>query len=727
MPRRVEERVRPITPQLAWRVAVLGGFAFVLFAIVFFRLWYLQVLTGQEAVSAARDNRVRKLRIEAPRGDIVDRNGIKLVDTKEAAVVQIVPAAIPASVATEADDYRKASAAAENDRLQAGDQLAAYKRQLRDDGKKTTKAEARTRARLTRQSRKARPVAIEPVPPTEPKLIQLYARLGRVIGDSPRTIHNRVIRGLADAPYSNVTIATGVRREEFNYLREYAEKFPGVVVETRDLRDYPHGTLAAQIFGRVFQISPAQLLDKKDYGGIAAGTDIGQSGLEEVYDKYLRGTDGYTKVVVNALGTRDDQRRATVKEPQKGQRLKLTLDYNLEKAGDSALAEAIAAASKNGANAGAYIAMDPRDGSILAMGSQPSFDANIFAKPFSQKTYDYLTSKSTGAPLLDRVTESGYPTGSTFKPVTALATMEGGVISPNKTIDDTGTLTVGPQHYQNAKKAAFGPLQMASALTVSSDIFFFTLGWYANDWTHPTQVIQKMARKLGFGAKTDIDLPGEQPGLVPDAAWRDKGFDAYVACTEKAHLAQGSIPALFKCGGIDKQWTAGDNINLAVGQGDLEATPLQLAVAYSAIENGGTIVRPHLGAAIEDNLGRTLQEFRTKPRRKVKLDPRYRQVVLDGLRGATTDPKGTSTDVFKGFPKQYTVYGKTGTAERYPNPDQAWYACFVKDRNRPIVVIVTVEKGGFGAETAAPAARLILSQWFDVKDRTFHAGASATL
>src|SRR5262249_17681148 len=162
----------------------------------------------------------------------------------------------------------------------------------------------------------------------------------------------------------------------------------------------------------------------------------------------------------------------------------------------------------------------------------------------------------------------------------------------------------------------------------------------------------------------------------------------------------------------------GDDVNLAVGQGDLQATPLQLAVAYAAIANGGTIVKPHLGDAIEDGQGRTVQELPTKPKRKIKLNPYYRQVILSGLRPAAAEENGTSADVFKGF-KGPTVYGKTGTAERGLNPDQAWYACFVKDGGRPIVVVVTIEKGGFGAETAAPAARLILNQWFGLNDHKF--------
>jgi penicillin-binding protein 2 len=265
-------------------------------------------------------------------------------------------------------------------------------------------------------------------------------------------------------------------------------------------------------------------------------------------------------------------------------------------------------------------------------------------------------------------------------------------------------------------------INASDALKVSSDIFFFQLGAWAND---RNRVIQRWAKKLGFGRKTGIDVPGEAPGLVPDAKWRNGAYHEYSKCVEKAGLDEGTIAALYKCGGIEKPWTPGDNVNLAVGQGDLQATPLQLAVAYAAVANNGTIVRPHLGNAIEDGNGVKLQDLRYKPKRKVKINPRDRQVVLDGLRRAANEEEGTSADVFAGWTGP-TVYGKTGTAERAPNPDQAWYACFVKDGGRPIVVVVTIEKGGFGAATAAPAARMILSEWFDVKDREFHAGTSVT-
>jgi penicillin-binding protein 2 len=724
MPSRVPERISPITPQLAWRVAVLGGMAFVLFGIVFFRLWFLQVLSGQQYVSQARENRVRKVPIEAARGDIVDRNGDTLVKTKQAAVVQILPNSLPDAVKTDADGYRKALAAAQHAMLSKRQQADAYQEQLNDDGKKETKAEKRKLRELKKAGRTAAQVPIPALQPPTTPLTKVEHRLARVLrgGLTAKEVHARIIRGIADAAYSNVTIQTDVDAAEFNYIKENQELFPGVTVDPQFLRNYPHDELGAQLFGQIGQVTAAQTAKGK-YKGVAQGIQVGQSGLEDQYDKYLRGRNGYSRVVVNALGTRDDQARTSEKPAVEGNQLKLTLDYNLQKAGDDALSRGIAA-SQYGATAGAYVAMDPTTGAILAMGSQPGFDANIFAKPFSQKVWSFLTSDSTSAPLLDRAYESAYPTGSVFKPVTALAALQTGAISANKKVDDTGTWTYGGRKYQNAKKASFGEIDMSDAIKFSSDIYFFQLGAALNGYP----AIQAEAKKLGFGRKTDLDLPGENPGLVPDSTWRNDAFAKYAACVDKNHLQAGTQPALFTCGGIERKWLGGDNVNLAVGQGDLQATPLQVAVAYSAIENGGTIVRPHLGSAIEDGYGRTVQELHYHSRRKVKIDPADRSVVLDGLHRATSEEGGTSADVFKNWDqKLYPVYGKTGTAERGLQPDQAWYACFVKVHNRPIVVVVTIEKGGFGAETAAPVARLILDQWFSTGDTQFHAGSSTTL
>ena len=722
MPSPIEDRRPPITPQLAVRVAVLGGCAFVLFAVIFFRLWFLQVLTGDEYVSQARENRNRKVKIAAPRGNIVDRNGKTLVKTRAAPVVQILPTEIPDAELDVADAYRKALAEVEGRRMAAADDLRALERGLRADGRRSTRVEKRRVRRLRRQSARAERVPVGPIPAGETELRSLYRRLGDVIGLEPATIHRRVVQGIADQPAANVTIRTDVPPPAFNYLLEHRDAFPGVVVEKKYLRHYPFKTLGAQLFGTLREISPDEI-GTEEYRGVAQGTQIGKDGIEESYDKYLRGTDGFTRVIVNSFGNRDDTRRMMRTDPIQGRQLRLTLDLGLQRAAQNAVARALEAAHANGnpADAGAFVAMDPRNGEVFALGSYPSFDANVFAKPIDQETYEELSSEENGAPLFNRAISAGYPTGSTFKPITAFAAVDNGVITPTTVLQDGGVFEYGNREFKNAGDAVFGSLALSRAIQVSSDVFFYILGAALNE---RGPVLQDWARKLSFGKPTGIDIPGEYGGLVPDAKWRNGEYAQYQRCAKKANVPEGTTEALYACGGIERGWSGGDNVNLAVGQGDLQATPLQLATAYAAIANGGRVVTPHLGQQVEDAGGRQLEEIRKPAKRRVDFDPATLSTIREGLRAAAGEDGGTSADVFAGFP--YTVYGKTGTAERAPNPDQSWYAAYVDDPVKPIVVVVTVEKGGFGAEAAAPAARLILSKWFGVKDSEFHAGTSAT-
>jgi penicillin-binding protein 2 len=427
--------------------------------------------------------------------------------------------------------------------------------------------------------------------------------------------------------------------------------------------------------------------------------------------------------VINALGERDDRRAVSRKDPRQGNRLRLTLDLGLQRIANRSLERAISQAAVNGSRAGAYVAMSPRDGAIYALGSYPSFDANVFAKPLSQAKFDELNSERNGAPLFNRATGAAYPTGSTFKPITALASLEEGLLTPSQVITDDGAFDLGDRVLHNARDAAYGTISLSEALKVSSDVFFYTLGFWAND---RGAVIQQWARRLGLGRPTGIDLPGEFGGLVPDRKWRDAGYRDYLACTKKEKVPPGTTEALFTCGGIERPWSVGDNVNLAIGQGDLQATPLQMAVAYAAIGNGGTVVRPHLGRTVEDGGGRLVQEIRTPARRKLQFSPVHGDVIMDGLRRAAMEPGGTSASIFGAFGGgAFTIHGKTGTVERVGQADQSWYAVYVEHPSRPIVVVVTVEKGGFGAETAAPAACLILAKWYDVAPRTCQPGVSA--
>jgi penicillin-binding protein 2 len=678
------DRRAPITPQLALRVAIFGGVALALFAIVFFRLWYLQVLSGDKYLAQATVNRVRELRIQAPRGKIVDRDGNEIVRNRQAVVVQLDPSKLP----------------------QAERDLAAKWGQ--DAGLRAARP----------KGHRGEEIKIPPIPTAGLRV--RYSRLARVMGEhtTATQIHRQVVRSLVVVPYATVRVKTDVPESVLSYIAERPDQFPGVKVEQTYLRDYPQGTLAAQLLGTVNEISPDQLSENR-YRGVKQGTIVGQSGLERSYDRYLRGVDGVQRVQVDAFGRPIPNDKLRRVEPIAGQRLRVSLDLELTKTGDHALRGPL----NPGNHPGAYVALDPRSGEILAMGSNPTFDPELLTKPMTQERYDTLFGDDAGAPAFNRAVQGGYPTASTFKAITALAALDDNLITPGTSVDDPGCIQVYEQKRCNANKEAYGSVDMRRALQVSSDVYFYRLGIAAWQQGGKTDlIIQNWARRLGFGRPTGIDLPGEGAGIIPDPAWRRDINATEVSCRKKKHIPDSSNvfqAGALGCGISDlRDYNGGDTVNLATGQGDLVATPLQLAVAYGAIENGGKVVTPHLGLEIESDRGELVQRIERDPARRVHIDEADRQVVADGLHSAAAEPGGTSADVFAGWPQdRYPVYGKTGTAERGVKQDQSWYVAYVPDEKRPIVVAVTVEEGGFGAETAAPIARLLLSQHYKVEKK----------
>ena len=604
------ERRPTLTPQLAFRVAVIGGVALVMFAVIFFRLWYLQVLSGDNYVAAARENRVREIKVQAPRGEIVDRHGQPLVENRHSLSIKLSPDKLP-------------------------------------------------RKRADR--------------------VKLYRKLAKLVNLNPRRLTRRVERELKALPFAKPTIKQDVSLNLVAYLLERQEDFPGVEPESEFLREYPYGPIAAHLVGQVGEVSPQELKDQR-FSGVEMGDRVGKAGIEAEYDRFLRGRNGAARVEVDALGklTKTLKRE----QPIQGKQLRLSLDIGVQRVAQEALA--------SGTGKGAFAVMNVQNGEVLALGSQPSFDPNVFTKPISQRRLNQLTSKDLGEPLLDRAIQAGYPTGSTFKLITATAALESGTITPSTPLNDPGSLTVGGIKFENAGGVAHGTLSLVPALTVSSDVFFYQLGRDMNEKGMPLQL---WAHRLGIGRKTGIDLPAELPGRLPTPHWRNTWF--------KKKLT-------------DRPWSVGDNINLAVGQGDLLADPLQMAVAYAAIANGGRVLRPRLGLRIEDAAGRALQQLDAPTARRVKVSKEYRDAILEGLYGAANAPGGTSTPVFAGFP--IPIAGKTGTAEHVGKADQSWYVALAPYPNPKYVVAVTDEAGGFGAETAAPMARRILAQLLDVKE-----------
>ncbi len=676
------DRRPPITPQLALRVAGAGVFAFVLFGIIFFRLWYLEVLDGDKYLAQARENRVRTERVPAPRGRIVDANNVVIVDNRKATVVSLNPASIPA-------EMREA--------------IATY-------GQRFT-----ARSNLPQGHKGPKP----PLPQPTGELLARYKRLGKVLDLSVKTINQRVVTGILQVPYADVRIRTDVPASQRNYIEERSDQFPGVTVAQLYVRQYPYRSSAAQILGSIGQIDKDQLT-QSHFKGVAAGTDIGKGGLEYEYDKQLRGTDGSLHIEVNAAGER--RRARTVRQPKQGRELKLTLRLDLQQTGERALQTA------GHGLPGAFIAMNPESGAVYAMGSSPTFNPRDLNGPFSTKAaYDAKFGNAAGKPLFNRADQSAYPTGSIFKPITSLAALSAGLITPDEKFDDTGCFQTGARKdidkSCNAGGKAYGPVNMVDALRVSSDTYYYNLG--KKLFLQGGLKLQKWAHDLGVGRRSGIDIPGEARGALPSPAKIRELQALERACRKREHKANCYIADL------SASWNPGDMTNFAVGQGGLQATPLQMATAYAAIINHGRVPSPHLAEQTEDPVRGMVEKIDKPSKRKVAIKDEWRTTIMKGLSEAANQDGGTSKQVWdQGWPRdQFPIFGKTGTAERIGQADQSWYVAYSYDHTperKPILVVVTVEKGGFGAESAAPAARLILSKWFNVTPKLIRGSSQDT-
>jgi penicillin-binding protein 2 len=619
--RRDEVEPERRTSPLALRISIITGLAIAIFSVLFLRLWYVQVLSGDKYRTQANDNRIREIRVQAPRGDLLDRNGKVLVANRTELAIQVTP---------------------------------------------------------------------QDLPPRGPVRARELKQLAGITGMTMKEIRQALRGGSRAAPGGPVILKKGLGVDKVYYLRENQSSFPGVSVERVFTREYKQGTLAAHLFGNVGEVTAEQLKQPR-YSGLHPGDQVGQSGIEYEYDRYLRGRPGTDRVQVDALGRPTGQLRSVPTDP--GDDIRLTIDSNLQAIAEGGL--------QSFGLPGAFVAMNAQNGEILAMGSAPSFDPSIFTHPITQREYRQLTSQKTDAPLANRAIQGLYPTGSTFKPITATAALEHNLIEPNTIFNDTGSLKLDDNlTLQNAGKAIYGPIDMSDALKVSSDIYFYNLGLKAKANKGHGQ-IQDWARAYGLGEKTGIDLPAEVEGLIPTPAWRNRLY------AEKL---------------TDRPWSAGDNVNLAIGQGDLTADPLQMAIAYAALGNGGTVVTPHIGHDVESVTGRVLEEIRPSPRRHIDISPTTRDTIMAGLTRAAMEPEGTSYPVFGNFP--FAVAGKTGTAQRPNQADQSWYIALAPANNPQIVVAVTIERGGFGVDTAAPVAARMLEQYF--KKPITPAAASST-
>ena len=636
---RVEEPYR-FTPQMALRIAVLGVLAIIVFAVLFFRLWALQVISGERYLEDARNNQIRSFRLSAPRGSIIDRDGAVLVSNKPGTLVQIWPAALDETPVFERD--------------------------------------------------------------------RLLRRLSQLLGVRFKKVRATVEERLETDPLTPVTVRADVSDLKTAYLMEHQSEFPGVQITETYLRRYEQVGIAAQLLGYVSEIS-AEQLEARAGDGYAAGDRIGQTGIEAAYDGYLRGLPGLGQVFVDALGRVTSEREFS-QMPESGENVRLTLDADLQQAAEEALAYGIRLAHDQGewaADGGALIAMHVDTGEILAMASNPSFDPSIYVGTVEQRDLQRLAARSANFPTLNRAIAGLYPPGSTFKPITALAALEEGLLAPDEIIQCTGKEVIDGQTFMNWDPYRNEPMELTTALANSCDTYFYDVA--LRFYQRPDSPLQRWSRKMGFGGTTGVDLGPEEKGLVPTPAWRERTFESE----------------------IDEIWTSGDSVQLAIGQGDLLVTPLQMTRAYAMIANGGKLVEPHLVKSVEEprNEGEApvvIRPYTPKPAQEVGIDPYALRIVQEGLYDATHAPYGTSQSVFGSFPVE--IAGKTGTAEKFVRlpgfaglRDQSWWCGYGPYSKAEIAVCAVIENGGHGGEAAAPVALQVFEHYFDVEPGSYSA------
>jgi penicillin-binding protein 2 len=561
--------------------------------------------------------------------------------------------------------------------------------------------------------------AIELWPSDLPRIYNdRYAELAR-LAKVARVPLYEIARGIKARKNGNDLVTPVTVRENASgpmqkYLAERASQFPGVTMNRSWIRHYPYQGLAAQALGYVGAITESEL--KRLGKSYDLNDQIGQSGAESTYDTYLRGVAGASKLHVDNFGRPLGTAQPTTL-PKPGNSVRLTLSLKLQEAAEKALQYGIGLAQSNGewaARGGAIVALDPRDGSILAMASSPSYKPSVYAghvtrNELAAQGLTTKTASSQNYPALNRATDATYPPGSVFKPVTALAAMQEHLIAPYENLSCTGTYQSPNDRshhtFHNWDPNVNQAMDLPTALAYSCDTYFYQLGddFYSLP-ANRGQPLQKWARIFGFGRLTGSDVGPEVPGLVPTIGWRRQNF------------SQQRDPC---CWQVDELWKPGNSIQLAIGQGDLLVTPLQMALFYALIANGGYLVTPHLLDEVQTSTGSPVQTPQLPSPRQVPVDPAALAIVRQGLLEGTHATFGTSYPVFGQFP--VSIAGKTGTAEKLITlpgytglKSQSWWCGYGPTEDAKLVVCAVIENGGHGGTAAAPAAAQVFGSFFHV-------------
>ena len=647
------------------RLAVVQLLVLSLLATLVGRLWYLQVLAGGEAQELAERTSIRFVYEQAPRGFVFDREGRTLAQNRTALTVALDVSRVPSD--REDQVIRDLAAALEKDESEI-----------------------------------------------------------REIVNDPRI-----------GPHTPRPIALDVPKDVVVYLSEHPERFPGVVHLEIPVREYPMGALAAHAIGHIGEISEDELRERDEREARAEergsevreyrpGDLVGKVGVERVYEDWLAGQPGVRRIAVDVRGSPVEESRE--EPPQRGWDAILTIDAAVQKAAEDALDGGIKLArqltdeelgERFKAPAGAVVALDPRSGEILALASNPDFDPNLFVGSASTKALAKLTKPDAHMPFLNRAIAEAVPPGSTFKPLTAAAAWDVEPRLRDRTFTCPGYLRIGNRTFRDWTPKGHGTVGLSRSLAESCDIVYYTLGVELDGQKRKLgEHVQKVARNFGFGSPTEIDLLGEQEGLVPDAEWKWNRFsDAQT---------------------YDRRWFPGDAANLAIGQGFLQTTPLQLASAYAAIANRGTVYRPHVLKCLAQldvsqptvpeqacRSGTVPRSAQPKVLQRLDIAPGALGFMEGSMKGTVRD-QGTAASAFDGFPMdRVDVAGKSGTAQMKPKQPFSWFASIAKDGDKAIVVVALVEESGSGSQIAAPIVRRVLEEHFDVRPGEFRAGRAA--
>ena len=688
------------------------------FLVFCMRLYSLQIVSGASYQEQAAVNRLRVIDADAPRGVIYDRNGEILARNRPSFVIAVIPADLPPDdIATEINEQRIALvrllAVLEAD---SDPEMAIRIAEVmflhlgREDFKNTVVSAGITLSfrlidlEVLKQDEEGREI-IEVVPTWIPDLAEPLP-----VGGLLALLERAVAIGTQGSSYKPVSVLNLVDREQAFQVAEETYQLRGVHVLQKPVREYPYRELAGHVLGFLGPIPKLAAEKYKDRGYEDPNESVGLNGLEYTYQDSLRGLPGKRLIEVDILG-RESRTVNIVREPEPGLNLNLSLDIHLQEFMHNALARQL---EETGAPHGVALAMDPRSGAMLGLVSLPSYDNNIFSEGLGEEYKALEVEDDTRRPLYNYAIGGLYPPGSTFKLVSATAALAEHVITPSTTLVDRGPIFL-PNYFfpDDATQAQefvswnhklnilHGPMTIIKGIGLSNDIFFYYLGGGFPNFMDGlgSERLAKWMRLYGFGELTGVDLPGEVLAFVPDEQWK----------------------RLTKA----ESWTTGDSYNMAIGQGDVLGTPMQVLVSTAAVANGGYVVKPQFVQQMVDTQDRVQWQYEPIMQERLPVDPGLLAYVQKGMWYAVNGLAGTA---YYSRVEGVTVAGKTGTAEfcAYDPeiqdctdrdhegnlPFHAWYTAYAPYEDPEIVVTVFVYSGGEGSAVALPVAQEILHAWF---------------